>query len=81
MDIDGFCKIADVEVVDCGPGWGGKFAVTVRGSNCTLCGFRTERAAKIAFIKEECGVFGNAVIKLLKAQERKVKTPKTKKVK
>ena len=78
MDIDRFCKIANVETFDCGPGWGGRFGIREKGSNVSTCGYRTERAAKIAYIKDNCGVFGEAVVKILKANERKSKTKKVK---
>lgn len=67
MTLEQFCKKANLETFDCGEGWGGRVGIKVKGSNFSLCGFRTVKAAQKAYIKENCGDFGNAVLKLLKA--------------
>lgn len=70
MTLDQLCQIAGAETFDCGSGWGGRVGIRVKGSNYATCGFRTVRQAQRAFVLEECGSMGPAVLKLLKKETK-----------
>lgn len=42
-----FADAAGVSIVECGPGWGGRYGYTTKDyPNCTECGYRTKKAAR-----------------------------------
>lgn len=68
MNLEQFARNAGVELVECGPEWGGRIGYKTKDHpNCTVAGFRTESAAYKSWLK---GTFGDhtakAVMKLLK---------------
>jgi len=62
-----FADEAGVLIVDCGPGWGGRYGFkTVDLPNSTVCGFKTKAAARRAWADETFGErAAAALVKLL----------------
>ena len=46
MNLEQFAKRAGVMIIECDPAWGGDIGYREKGSpNCTVCGFKSEKAA------------------------------------
>ena len=73
MTLEEFAKLAGMEIVVCDKECGGTVGyTTTEYPNCTIAGFRTEKAALKSWLKETFGDrAGKAVIKLLKQSEVK----------
>jgi hypothetical protein len=65
--LEQFAKEAGVELVDCGPGWGGRIGYKTKDNpNCTECGYRTKKSAYKGWLENTFGAcISKAVIKLL----------------
>lgn len=71
MTLEQFCKRAGCEVFDCGPGWGGRFGIRDKGSQSSVCGYRTKDAAYRGYVRHHCGQLANQVLSLIRASEKK----------
>jgi hypothetical protein len=67
MTLEEFANLAGIELVECDPEWGGKFAyITKDYPNCMISGFRTKRAAYKAWLQDTYGKYAAvAIVKLL----------------
>lgn len=67
MNLKQFAGEAGVEIVECGPGWGGRYGYTTKDMpNSTVCGFRTKDAAYKAWLEDTFGeLAAKAVARLL----------------
>lgn len=68
MTLEDFAKLAGVEVISCGPEWGGRFAYRMKDHpNSTYCGYRTINAAYKAWLVDSFGgSLSKTVLRLLK---------------
>ena len=68
MTLEQFALQAGVEIVDCGPGWGGTIGYTTKDNpNCTVCGFRTEQNAYQGWLENTFGeCAAKTILKLLR---------------
>ena len=71
MTLKQFSTMAGCIVVECGPGWGGRYGYTTEDApNCTTCGFKTKQAAREGFMLDTFGeVAGAAVLALLEGKK------------
>jgi len=66
MTLEEFAKLSGVKLIDCEKGWGGGIGYTTADSpNCSVCGFRTERAALNSWMKDTFGEQAAKALKLL----------------
>lgn len=74
MNLTQFAKKAGVELIECGPEWGGRIGYKEKDHpNCAVCGFRTEQAAYKNWIKSTFGEHtAKAVMNLLKPSNVKL---------
>jgi len=64
-----FAIESGVEVVECGPGWGGRYGFkTEDAPNCTTCGFKTKAAAYEFWMSDTFGKKTAAALKKLLEQ-------------
>ena len=56
MNLEQFARDAGVEVIECGPGWNGKFGYRTKDApNASFCGYRTHNAAYEGWLKDTFG--------------------------
>jgi hypothetical protein len=64
MNLEQFAKKAGVEIIDCGPGWNGKFGYRTKDSpNTSFCGYRTINSTYESWLKDTFGIHTAAAIK------------------
>jgi hypothetical protein len=52
-----------VEIVACGPGWGGRFGYkSADAPNVKICGYRTKRSALTGWLEDEFGSIAGQVM-------------------
>lgn len=56
MNLKQFANLAGVTIVDCGPGWHGRYGYSnADAPNCTTCGFKTKQAAREGWLRDTFG--------------------------